>query len=89
MKNLVKIAAIGLVLCTTPAMAAPSGSDTAAGNSVNTAAEVRSGNDGTKSATPRKYCADIVPDTGSRMPKRHCRTKAEWAEDGIDIEAGK
>jgi hypothetical protein len=89
MKNLMKIAAVGLVLCTTPAMAAPSGSDTAVGNSASAAAEPQSGNLRTKSATPKKYCADVVPDTGSRMAKRHCRTKAEWAEDGIDIEAGK
>jgi hypothetical protein len=34
-------------------------------------------------ADSRKYCIDSLM-TGSRIPKRQCRTRAEWLENGVD-----
>ncbi|MDG2535961.1 hypothetical protein P6144_20040 [Sphingomonas sp. HITSZ_GF] len=34
-------------------------------------------------ADSRKYCIDALM-TGSRIPKRQCRTRADWLADGID-----
>jgi hypothetical protein len=35
----------------------------------------------------KKYCANVVPDTGSRMAKKVCRTKSEWSEEGVEVDA--
>ena len=35
---------------------------------------------------PTKYCLAYEKTTGSRIEKTECRTKAEWAEEGIDID---
>lgn len=34
-------------------------------------------------ADSRKYCIDTMT-TGSRIPKRQCKTRAEWLDDGTD-----
>lgn len=31
-----------------------------------------------------RYCIDIEPRTGSRVSRRECRTRAEWAREGVD-----
>ena len=33
-----------------------------------------------------KYCLQVEASTGSRISKTECRTKAEWAELGVDID---
>ena len=33
-----------------------------------------------------KYCLQVEASTGSRIMKTECRTKAEWAELGVDID---
>jgi hypothetical protein len=38
------------------------------------------------SADNKKYCI-VESLTGSRMPKKLCRTKAEWQREGVDISA--
>ena len=48
---------------------------TTAANAANAAAQ----------AGPKKYCANIIPDTGSRMSRKVCKTKSEWAEEGVEI----
>jgi hypothetical protein len=40
-------------------------------------------------AAPKKYCANITPDTGTRMSRRVCKTKAEWSEEGVELGAKK
>jgi len=42
-----------------------------------------------KPATPNnhtKYCLQVEPSTGSRISTTECRTKAEWARAGVDID---
>lgn len=34
----------------------------------------------------QKYCIQFEPDTGSRIAKTDCRTKAEWRDLGIDVD---
>ena len=36
-------------------------------------------------ASEKKYCIK-ERDTGSHLESKECRTKAEWAQEGIDIE---
>ena len=33
-----------------------------------------------------KYCLTAEPLTGSRIQERECRTKAEWAQRGVDVD---
>lgn len=37
-------------------------------------------------ADARRYCVVETP-TGSRLPTKQCRTRAEWAQEGVDIDA--
>lgn len=85
----VHIAALGLAAFGTAAMASPDSVGGTAGNSASAAAGVSAAAAAPKAAQPKKYCANVIPDTGSRMSKRHCKTKAEWAEEGVDITAKK
>ena len=39
-----------------------------------------------KKAKELKYCLTYEPITGSRTEKVECRTKAQWAKEGIDID---
>ena len=54
-------------------------------------AELGVGNAQTKTAASsdaskeKKYCLKET-DTGTRLASKDCRTKAEWAREGIDIE---
>jgi len=33
-----------------------------------------------------KYCIEMEASTGSRINKMECRTKAEWAQLGVDVD---
>jgi hypothetical protein len=33
-----------------------------------------------------KYCVQVEPSTGSRIVTTECRTKAEWANIGVDVD---
>jgi len=33
-----------------------------------------------------KYCVKSVTDTGTRIRVTECRTKAQWAQRGVDVE---
>ena len=33
-----------------------------------------------------KYCIQVEPSTGSRISTTECRTKAEWASLGVDVD---
>ena len=33
-----------------------------------------------------KYCIEVEAMTGSRISKMECRTKAEWAQLGVDVD---
>ena len=33
-----------------------------------------------------KYCIEYEKMTGSRVSRQECRTKKEWAEEGVDVD---
>jgi hypothetical protein len=35
---------------------------------------------------PVKYCVETDPFTGSRTFKTECKTKAEWAREGVNVD---
>lgn len=77
---LLAAAAFSLAALSGPALAkdAPTGSNTVSSNtSVETAA---------KPAKERRYCVK-ESFTGTRLVKRICKTKKEWAKDDVDVEA--
>jgi len=41
---------------------------------------------GQASKDQTKYCLQVEPSTGSRIVTTECRTKAEWAELGVDVD---
>jgi len=45
--------------------------------------------DGKKPATADaavKYCIESEPFTGSKLTKTECKTKAEWAREGVNVD---
>ncbi len=46
--------------------------------------EASQGTDGTRVATPaKKYCV-VDYNTGSRLPRKTCKTRDAWLEEGFD-----
>ncbi len=86
MTNLIKIAALGMSAFATIAATTPSGGVGAGSSAVASSAAVARGGQGTGADT-KKYCRMMEPISGSRVGKRACKTKAEWAEEGIQIGA--
>lgn len=41
----------------------------------------------TKAAPTQKYCLKMDPATGSHIARMECRTKAEWKEWDVDMDA--
>jgi|GEM_PF-4639392 len=82
MTNLIKMAVLGLSAFATVAASNP-GAGAAAGNSAATGsaavAKEKQANDA------KKYCVVSEAISGSRMGKRTCKTKAEWAEEGVQV----
>lgn len=73
MTNKQIIAAIGMALMTVPASAGTAAAAAAVKSSKDTAAK------------ETKYCTKEA-NTGTRLESKDCRTKAEWAREGINIE---
>jgi hypothetical protein len=92
MTKLMKIAALGLSAFATVAAANPA-AGAASGNSAATASAATASESATRSgqaaasADKKKYCVALEPISGSRMGKRSCKTKAEWAEEGVEVGA--
>ena len=88
MTKLLKIAAFAVPACAVLALAQPAtaadGASTAAAAGAGLAASVQA-----KAQDPKKVCINVIPDTGSRMTRRMCKTKAEWADEGVDLDAKK
>ena len=76
------IATFSLALATLaqPASAAEAGNASAAATSEGSGANAPA-----KRAKPSKICLNIVPDTGSRMARRSCRTQQEWEDQGVEL----
>ena len=89
MTKSVNIAALCLAAFGTAALASPNNVGAAAGTSTSGSAAVSAAAAAPKAAAPKKYCANIIPSTGSRMAKRTCKTKTEWADEGVDVTASK
>jgi hypothetical protein len=68
--------AVSLACLAVPAFAAEADGKTATQASAAMAASA--------SAPEKRYCV-IEAQTDSRVPLKTCRTKAEWAADGIDV----
>ena len=90
MTKLLKIAGYTVATCATIALAQPATAAegvTAAATAAATADSAASGE--TKPAGAKKYCINVIPDTGSRMARRMCKTKAEWADEGLYLDTKK
>jgi hypothetical protein len=90
MTKLLKIAAFAVPACAMLALAQPAGA--AGGAPAAAAASSTAGStSGTqaKATGTKKVCINVVMDTGSRMTRRMCKTKAEWADEGVDLDARK
>jgi hypothetical protein len=37
-------------------------------------------------ASEQKYCIEYEKMTGSRVSRQECRTKKQWAEEGVDVD---
>lgn len=42
-----------------------------------------------KASQPKKYCLRLSQDTGTRIVRQECRTKAEWEQLDIELPSGK
>ena len=52
------------------------------------AAELEASQKQAENAVPakeKKYCIRYEDTTGTRVPIRECRTKADWARDGVEV----
>ncbi len=72
--------AAGLVCLATPTFAAEKDSNTATQASASLAATAER-----PAAAEKKYCFAGVS-TGSILQRKECRTKADWASQGVDVE---
>ena len=70
------ITALGALLATPAAATAPAPQSTPAKQSRPTA----------EKADATKYCLTFENTTGSRIERSECRTKENWAKDGIDVD---
>ena len=69
-----------------PAVAAPAPTQTA--DASETAAPSGGASSAAKPAQPdaKKYCVTVEPPTGSRLNMTECKTRAEWAKEGVDVD---
>jgi hypothetical protein len=82
MKNTVKFAAMALSAFVVALPAQASAFVSAAAKASASSAE---GGGAAKAAESKKYCLNVTPDTATRMSKRQCKTKAEWADQGVEL----
>jgi hypothetical protein len=79
----VSIAALATFGIVNAASAEPSAAAAATASTASTG-----GSDYSAPAREMKYCVS-TPVTGSRIPQRDCKTKAEWAAEGVTVELKK
>jgi hypothetical protein len=81
------ILASAAILAAAPALSAPSPA-VAADSGSGAAATASGGSSAAKPATPdnAKYCVEVEPPTGSRLNMTQCKTRAEWAKEGVDVD---
>jgi hypothetical protein len=86
MTRLLKIAAMALPTGAMLALAQPAG---AADRATVAASAASVASIQAKTSQPKTICINVVPGTGSRLARRMCKTKAEWADEGLDLDAKK
>jgi uncharacterized protein (DUF2384 family) len=87
MIKFIKNAALGLPLCAIAALAQPALA--AEGSAAVKGAAVSAEKAEAKASQPKKYCMRLTQDTGTRIAKRECRTRAEWEQLDIEVAAEK
>jgi hypothetical protein len=83
MKQAKKIAAACLGLATLlaqPALAAGTN-----GNSAGTAQNAAARAGGKGDANAKQHCRNVTLDSGTRVSRKVCRTRAAWAEEGVEL----
>lgn len=82
--------ASALVLTGAPALAAPAPTLTADASSAATSpggASTAPSNSAKPALSEKtKYCVDVEQLTGSRLNMTQCKTRAEWAKEGVDVD---
>ena len=90
MTKVLKIAAFAVPTCAMLALAQPAtAADGGTAATAAAAARVSTEAGQPRAARTKFYCIKVIPDTGSRMVRRFCKTKAEWLDQGIDVDAEK
>jgi len=74
-----------IALSTMLVAAAPAAAGTTKAEKVNASEQTGAAPTAAKDAKEKKYCIKET-DTGTHLESKECRTKAEWAREGIDIE---
>ena len=67
------------------ALAQPAHASDGAAGAADTVSAAAEGSRAAARAAPKKYCANIIPDTGTRLSRRVCRTRQEWSDEGAEI----
>ena len=80
--------ASALMFTAAPAVAAPAPILTADAGSASAASPGGSSNESAKPARAdnTKYCVEVEQITGSRLNMTQCKTRAEWAKEGVDVD---
>jgi hypothetical protein len=81
MRLISSLIALSIVAAGTPAIAA------SAANSANTAAAEKADKARAKSDNSPRYCIKDDTVTGSRISHQACKSKAEWAREGVDVDS--
>ena len=91
MTKFLKIAAFAVPACAMLSLTQPAGAADNSTNAATTAAASAASVTSAQAKAPRSktVCINMVPDTGTRMARRMCKTKAEWADQGVDLDARK
>lgn len=85
MGKFTKIAALGMSACAMMALAQPVSAAEGSLASEAKATQAIGEKADAKKADAKKYCLRVALDTGTRIVKRECRTKAEWAEHDVEV----
>jgi hypothetical protein len=85
MGKFTKIAALGMSACAMLALAQPASAAEDPTASEAKATQAVGEKADAKKAGAKKYCMRVSMDTGTRIVKRECRTKAEWAEYDVEV----
>ena len=72
-----------------PGLAAPApvqSADTTSGTAASTGGNSAAANASANPARPVKYCVEVEPPTGSLLKMTECKTREQWAKEGVDVD---